>query len=537
MTVGETITVSKKSTKLSLNDIKTRLYKINPNIEILDDVYVNAKTGINFKCLIDGHEWMANWENISVGRGCPKCARIKQGDARRLTKEQAIFKFKKTHGEKYDYSLVKYINNSTNVKILCKKCNNVFLQAPASHWSGNGCTICSINRPYTEESIILKFKEKHGDTYIYDKLGFCGVKHNINIGCRVDEHGYFIANAESHMNGFGKCPKCNASSLDIRGRITSTSRQVLRIERPDLIKYLKNKEDADKYTMGSSIKVEMICPDCGEQKSSTIQNIVKNGFKCAICSDGISMPEKFCINLLKHIGVSFDRQKIFEWSGKKRYDFYIPILDLIIETHGIQHYVFSGMGAQPEIVQSNDNYKYQMAINNGINSHNYVVINCTNSTLEWFKENFTLSLKNHFCLSDVNWEDIWVKSQKSIITQAWDMWKNKTNDMTTKNLSNEFNVATCTIVEWLKKGSECGVVEYNPKEEMKKCQKRTMKKISKQTYQLTMCGDVVRIWDSLSEINKELKLHTKYIRQCAMGELESYGGFKWAYKIKEIEND
>jgi hypothetical protein len=525
----------------SIEEIKSKLSILNPNIIMLDDAYKNARTNINFRCLIHDVEWKATWSNISKGTGCPECAKIKQGNAKRLSNEEVMLKFEKSHNGEYDYSLVEYVNNSTKVKIFCKKCNQIFLQTPASHWVGNGCTECSSNKPYTEESIIAKFKEKHGDTYIYDQLGFRGVKHDITVGCNIDGHGYFVVNAEIHMNGIGRCPKCylsrSKSCANISGRVISVSRNTLRIERPDLIKYLKHEEDADKYSMGSKHKIDMICPDCGEHKSTTISNIVKNGFKCSVCSDGISMPEKFCINVLKSIDVDFIRQKSFDWSEKKRYDFYVPSLDLIIETHGIQHYVFSGMGSQPEIVQANDDYKYQIAINNGIKPNNYVVINCANSTLEWFRENFLISLQNYICLNDINWQDVWAKSQKSITTQAWDMWKNKTNNITTKDLSDEFKVNTCTIVEWLKKGAECGVIKYDPKEEMRKCQKRTIKKISYQTYQLTLDGEVVRLWDSLSEINKGLKLHPKYVNRCARGELESYGGFKWAYKTQEVKND
>ncbi|MEM5599205.1 hypothetical protein AAHB53_28045 [Niallia circulans] len=60
------------------------------------------------------------------------------------------------------------------------------------------------------------------------------------------------------------------------------------------------------------------------------------------CSDGFSIPEKFMFNLLDYLQVDFDYQKVFDWSLGKRYDFYIPMLNCIIETHGAQHYQYSG---------------------------------------------------------------------------------------------------------------------------------------------------------------------------------------------------
>ena len=38
----------------------------------------------------------------------------------KLNTEQFILNSKKIHGDKYNYSLVNYVNNKTNVKLICK---------------------------------------------------------------------------------------------------------------------------------------------------------------------------------------------------------------------------------------------------------------------------------------------------------------------------------------------------------------------------------------------------------------------------------
>jgi intein-encoded DNA endonuclease-like protein len=58
------------------------------------------------------------------------------------TKETFIDKSIKKHGEKYDYSLVDYINSNTKVRINCR-IHGVFEQIPNSHLSGRGCEKCS----------------------------------------------------------------------------------------------------------------------------------------------------------------------------------------------------------------------------------------------------------------------------------------------------------------------------------------------------------------------------------------------------------
>ena len=52
-----------------------------------------------------------------------------------------IEKFNKIHGNKYDYSLVEYVNNTTKVKIICP-IHGIFEQTPKSHLDGNNCYKC-----------------------------------------------------------------------------------------------------------------------------------------------------------------------------------------------------------------------------------------------------------------------------------------------------------------------------------------------------------------------------------------------------------
>lgn len=60
-----------------------------------------------------------------------------------LTTEQFITKAKIVHHDKYDYSLVKYINAITKVKIICCNCNNIFNQIAYKHLDKRGCPNCS----------------------------------------------------------------------------------------------------------------------------------------------------------------------------------------------------------------------------------------------------------------------------------------------------------------------------------------------------------------------------------------------------------
>ena len=56
--------------------------------------------------------------------------------------DEFILKSKKKHGDKYDYSLVDYVNSHTKVKIICKE-HGEFKQLPYDHISNHGCEKCS----------------------------------------------------------------------------------------------------------------------------------------------------------------------------------------------------------------------------------------------------------------------------------------------------------------------------------------------------------------------------------------------------------
>ena len=63
----------------------------------------------------------------------------------KLTTEEFIKKAQAVHGDRYDYSKVKYVNVKTNVSIICKV-HGVFSQRPCHHIDGSGCPKCANER-------------------------------------------------------------------------------------------------------------------------------------------------------------------------------------------------------------------------------------------------------------------------------------------------------------------------------------------------------------------------------------------------------
>jgi len=72
-----------------------------------------------------------------------------------LTTDEFIKRSIKIHGNKYDYSNTKYINNITKVNIICKL-HGIFSQDPYSHYKGTGCPHCTNKTEGKIKEFLLK---------------------------------------------------------------------------------------------------------------------------------------------------------------------------------------------------------------------------------------------------------------------------------------------------------------------------------------------------------------------------------------------
>jgi G:T-mismatch repair DNA endonuclease (very short patch repair protein) len=123
---------------------------------------------------------------------------------RRHTKETILDKFKNIHGYRYDYSNVEYINNHTNVIIICEE-HGKFQQSPASHLRGSGCSRCSRKCQGNTTDFLLKVKEIYTDKYDLSFVEYVNAYTKVKIICKI--HGEFEQIPGNLMKGYS-CPEC-----------------------------------------------------------------------------------------------------------------------------------------------------------------------------------------------------------------------------------------------------------------------------------------------------------------------------------------
>lgn len=111
----------------------------NDNYDFNNSVFIDMYTPIEVVCNIHGMFKIIPANMLYKEEGCRFCGYDKMAKTKALTKQEFIKRAKKIHGDNYDYSLVDYKNNKTNVSIICKHCGNVFLQTPCNHLKGCGC--------------------------------------------------------------------------------------------------------------------------------------------------------------------------------------------------------------------------------------------------------------------------------------------------------------------------------------------------------------------------------------------------------------
>ena len=240
----------------------------------------------------------------------------------------------------------------------------------------------------------------------------------------------------------------------------------------EIKQYIKNEKDKNRY-IKSNERIECICPYCGTTKWMSYRNLKHFGFSCNGCSDGFSFPEKFMTSVLNQLNIKFTPQltkNTFNWCCDFRYDFYLLDYNIIIETHGEQHFntTTTRLGRGYEEEHENDLLKYDLVVLNGFEyNKNFFWIDCRKSTLNWMKENIIKELGNIFNLSNINWQQCLDYACSNLQHQVWEWWRihaNENNECVgIKDVKKVFpELSHDTIGDYLRNGNDCGKCVYDP---------------------------------------------------------------------------
>jgi hypothetical protein len=246
---------------------------------------------------------------------------------RKQTLEEFIFKAKKKHGDKYDYSNVVYINNHTQIQLKCNKCMNIFFITPKNHFKCGKCRKCYNNiRSKTQEEFKNQLSNKYEvlDDYIttHDKIRFKCIEHN----------EIFFQRPHHILKNIIGCKECYTNTMrNLHGKTSEEFIKTAHQIHDDKYDYSNTKY------INNRLKVEIIC-----KKHGVFFQIPKdhlNGSGCRYCKN--SNGEKKILTFLETQKIQYHVEKTFEncvYKRNLRFDFYIPEVNCLIEYDGMQHF-------------------------------------------------------------------------------------------------------------------------------------------------------------------------------------------------------
>lgn len=308
---------------------------------------------------------------------------------------------------------------------------------------------------------------------------------------------------------------------------------------PEISRLLWKDEESYKYSKGSNKKVDWKCSRCGTKIiKKSINNIVNQGLSCPMCSDGISIPEKFIFAMFAQTPCIYETQKVFSWSkniihdnrklcGSKIYDGFLPQYGKILEIHGRHHYLDSIGFTKLTLkeIQENDRMKTELANKNGLS---VITINAKESELNHLKHSILSSeLVKIFDLSNIDWEKCWEITCGSLVQTAC---KFHCDGLSLKEICSEMRLHKDTVRNYLKIGSRIGWCKYNAKEMRNRFLGVGAHFCKRKVILLSLNNTLVDTFNSITEASEHTGVPSSNICKACKGMYKSAGGYKWMYK-------
>ena len=196
------------SKRLTMEEIKSILFKENPNIEILDNIYINNSTKMKCRCITDGYEWDATWANLSRRFKCPKCSGL----------AKPTMDYIKSEVMRLNPNIIlldnEYRNNSQKMNCRCKIDNHEWSASWRTLSRGQGCPLCGGSMQLTIELVKSRLLEINKNIKINNST-YINAYTKLNCQCLIKncEHEW-MSNWGNLSQGVG-CPKCAGKCLDI----------------------------------------------------------------------------------------------------------------------------------------------------------------------------------------------------------------------------------------------------------------------------------------------------------------------------------
>ena len=276
---------------------------------------VNARTFIR---------QVAKTDKLAARLECPIC-RAKRKERDRIRPINTLESIREELKEKFD--VLSYDNN-TNIKVICKKCNNSFTSSLTVLRKSNGCINCNGHKEYTIEALQEIADTKFGTGIVIKSIWqkeYSNCKKRF-VTVVYDNKEYSKSVSEFLRYGITREAKRNIDSL--KSEIKEISNGKYSIKENEY-KGRKAKYTFYNITTGFSRKI-------------SFDNFMKNPVLES------SLFSKYAIRVFRYLNkkhIYFKKEVSYYAIGKRRFDIYLPNSDSIIEIDGEQHFfdIYQGL--------------------------------------------------------------------------------------------------------------------------------------------------------------------------------------------------
>lgn len=296
----------------------------------------------------------------------------------------------------------------------------------------------------------------NGNTNLDFLSNYTSSKNKIHVKCKTCGYDWYPIARNLYRKSKNSCCPCCSNKIVIEGinDIPTTA--------PWMVPYFQGGyNEAKLYTPGSEKRILPKCPDCGRILNETyIYNIYHRKITACVCSDGISIPNKFSyftfIQLLDQINY-YEREYSPSWAKPYRYDNYIELEEykIIVEMDGgLGHGNYTFDHKTDIDGKKRDDIKDALA-----NEHGIVVIRIDSKDCSKIKTNLITKLKKYFNFENVNWDKVLSNTYSNLVKSVCEYYMEH-NNISLKDISLKFYISPTCAMRYLKIGKENGWCNY-----------------------------------------------------------------------------
>ena len=288
-----------------------------------------------------------------------------------------------------------FLNSHNKYWFTCSNCEHDFQALLFCINEGGWCPYCSHHKLCQMESCKLCLEKSFAFSST-NKVQYWNYKLNIGITprdvflnsnknywftCSECGHDFQISTYHIHENKW--CSYCaNRLLCKKESCMSCFNKTFSAIDKAQYWNYVKNDGISPRDVfMNSNKKYWFIC-EKGHNFNITLAAISSSQNWCRYCVNKTEqkLQERLVIDF-----PSLQREITFQWSNKKRYDFMIPEMQIIIELDGPQHFRQISNWDSPENQFCNDMKKIMMACDNGYRVIRIVQEDVQNNSYDWYK--------------------------------------------------------------------------------------------------------------------------------------------------------